>query len=59
LAGESGVLGVNLPQRHFDHHKFHMARPEVDPGPPRWEAGDKPPNLWHALSSSLLSYHLF
>jgi hypothetical protein len=24
LAGENEVLGKNLSQRHFVHHKFHM-----------------------------------
>jgi hypothetical protein len=33
LAGETEVLGENLPQR-------HMTRPGFEPGPPRWEAGD-------------------
>jgi hypothetical protein len=36
LAGETEVLGENLPQRHFAPHKSHMTRP----GPPRWEASD-------------------
>jgi hypothetical protein len=30
----NGVLGENLPQRHF---KFHMTRPKIEPGPPRWK----------------------
>jgi hypothetical protein len=30
----------NLPQRHFVHHKSHMTRPGLEPGPPRWEASD-------------------
>jgi hypothetical protein len=40
LAGETEVLGENLPQRYFFHHKFHMTRPGLEPGPPRWEASD-------------------
>jgi hypothetical protein len=28
----------NLPQRHFVHHKSHLTRPGIEPGPPRWEA---------------------
>jgi hypothetical protein len=30
----------NLPQHHFVHHKSHLARPEIEPGPPRYKASD-------------------
>jgi hypothetical protein len=33
-------IGENLPQRHFVHHKFHLTRPGLEPGRPRWEASD-------------------
>jgi hypothetical protein len=40
LAGGTELLGENLPQCHFAHHKSHMTWPGAEPGPPRWEADD-------------------
>jgi hypothetical protein len=40
LAGETEVLGVNLPRRHFVHHKIPHDDPVSNPGPQRWEASD-------------------
>jgi hypothetical protein len=40
LAGEPEILGENLPQCHYVHYKSRMTWPTLEPGPPRWEAGD-------------------
>jgi hypothetical protein len=32
LAGETEVLGENLPQHHFFHYKSYMTRPGFDAG---------------------------
>jgi hypothetical protein len=37
IGKETEVLGENLPQSRFVHHKPHML-PGREPGPPQWEA---------------------
>jgi hypothetical protein len=34
VAVETKVLGGNLPQYHFVHHKYHMTWPGLEPGQP-------------------------
>jgi hypothetical protein len=40
LAGETEVLGGNLPQSHYVNHKSHITWPGLESGPPLWEASD-------------------
>jgi hypothetical protein len=40
LAGETEVLGENLPQYHFMRHKSHMTQLGIEPGQARRETGD-------------------
>jgi hypothetical protein len=49
LAGESEVLGENLPTPLLSTTKSNLTRPGFEPGAPRWEAGDLAPELWRGL----------
>jgi hypothetical protein len=47
VAGETEVLGGNVPQCSFVHHKSHMTWPGLELWHLLWEAGDWPPELRH------------
>jgi hypothetical protein len=56
FARKTEILGENLPQRHFcPSQNPTWPDPGFEPGPPRWEAGDSPPELWRGLLHSLAS----
>jgi hypothetical protein len=40
VAEETDILGENVGQFRFVHHKSHVTSPGLQPGPPQWEAGD-------------------
>jgi hypothetical protein len=58
LAGKTEVLGENLPQCRFVHHKHHML-PGREPRPPRWEASDQPLELRHGRTTISNNYSFF
>jgi hypothetical protein len=54
LAGETKVLGENLPQLDFIHHKFHMTWP--DPGTNTDNRGEKPETNCLSYGTALLNF---
>jgi hypothetical protein len=58
LAGETEVLGENLPQRHFVHHKSHLTKPVHESGPPRWEDGTLDSHRCETIKCNMNVYDL-
>jgi hypothetical protein len=57
LVGETEVLGGNLSQCHFVHHKSHNTWPGLVPGRPRWKNRDYRPS-YNTASLEYLSHDL-
>jgi hypothetical protein len=44
-------IGGNLPQNRSVKHRTHMTWHGIEPGPRRWEADDKPPEVRHGTAN--------
>lgn len=58
LAKEIYILGGNLPQCQIVHSKSHINLPGLETGPPRWEAGEYPPDVLHGQRLIITLLHL-
>jgi hypothetical protein len=56
LAGETEVLGENLPRRHIIHHKSHLPDPGANPG----RRGGKPAtnHFSYGAAEEIIAYKL-